>query len=248
MTTICAFSIVTPFLAAGLGVMLSGCEAMEAPIADQSEYLFGLGEDEILAVQAVSERELAPEAWLEMNRAPFSCANYGDLCDLTGREAAYRLIEDGYLMALSGHQASEIADSQWQAFKAAEAQWAALGHASKNTTTQIYTNGSNDKRLKVIAKAIELWPSLDLKAQGECKTQKKVLGVWGTMNSDSISGSMTAVYTPNTITRIRNGSVTNDNSLVLGPVTETADHVDVTVSCTAINGGWSASGPASAYK
>ncbi len=245
--------ITSASFALSLGLAITGCAVEpELQVGDDTGYLFGLGQDDMLQVHAVAPERIDAKEWLAMNRAPFDCGNYGTLCVDVGEEAAYDIIESGYLMALEGADIDEINAHQWGAIREAELAWEYVQDNEmtlKATSTRYYYGGSNNKRLKIIAKAIELWPSGDFKSSANCRTQKKVLGVWGSMNSDSISGTRSATFSgsggyTNTVSR----SVSSDNLLEFPDRTDTANSLTTNVSCEAENGAWGASGSASAYQ
>lgn len=244
-------------LGAALAMTLTGCvtsgDDSNDTSADKAEYLFGLSHDEMLQVHTVAPADVGIDQWLATNRAPFRCAEFGTLCDDVGEDAAYGIIEDGYLLALDGANAAEVTAHQLQAIAAAEEVWAFVQDndvSFKTTSTRYYyDSGSNNKRLKVVAKAVKLWPSGDYKASGDCRTQKKTLGVWGSMNSDSISGSRAATFGgSNGYTNTSNKSVSQDNLITFPSKTDTAASLRTIVDCTGTDGGWSASGDAEAFK
>jgi hypothetical protein len=203
----------------------------------ESEYAFGLTADELLAAKHVTSVAVTDAEWLELHHGDFTCARHGELCGAIGPDGASGVIELGYRMAIDGASVDEIERAQDAAFDDAREAWVESEPSVftlAGNTEPYFFEGVTNKRLLVTAWAIQLWPSGNLRAKGECRTQKNVLG-WNPFNTD-ICGSMTATYTESSggIIRFSNTScVTNNNSLALAPYTRAAAALQTDVFCTA---------------
>jgi hypothetical protein len=231
-------SIVVPSLVLALA---AGCVDSATPGTDGS-YLFGLSADQILAAKRVAHTDLSDAAWLALHQGEFDCARYGDLCRDVGRDAAYRVIELGYLMAIDGADRAAIGAAQGDAIADARAARPVVAEPELwASTTGFFTGGSNSHRLKIVASATEMWPSLELRATGECVTQRNSFG-WLPAASDSITGTMTATFSGLGTFTDGPRSLANGNTMSFGPFQHDANHLTVTVACSAREEGWSASG------
>src|SRR4051812_48499443 len=106
-------------LAPAFLLSLAACVDAAAPASDT--YLFGLGADQVLAARRVAHTDMSDDAWLDAHRGEFDCRRYGDLCRDVGRDAAYQIIELGYLMAIDGADRDAIRTAQSGAIDAARA-------------------------------------------------------------------------------------------------------------------------------
>lgn len=232
-------TVALPALVLGLA---AGC--VEQPTG--STYVFGLSADEVLAAKRVAATAMTDQAWLDAHRGEFDCGRYGDLCQAVGRDRAYQIIESGYLLALDGASRDQVVAAQDQALtealRAADAEPGRDAFYASNTN--FFFGGSSNKRLKVVAHAEQMWPSLELRASATCVFQKNTFG-WLPSAADHLSGSMSGVFTSTTTTtRTDSGSGTNLSTLELGPRQLAADHLTTSVSCAADEGTWAASGSA----
>ena len=233
--------IALPSLLLSLG---AGCVDEHLPAADdqQEQYLFGLTADEVLAARRVANTDMSDAEWLDAHRGEFDCARYGSLCSEVGSEAAYQVIETGYLLAIDGADRDAIRLAQNKAI--ADALAARPVVAERNTraaTTGFFYGGSNSHRLKVVARAAEMWPSLELRASGECVTQRNSFG-WLPAASDSITGTMTATFAGLPVILVAPPPLLNQNTLTFNPVQHDANNLSVSVTCTAVEEGWTATG------
>ncbi|HVV85397.1 MAG TPA: hypothetical protein VHE35_20200 [Kofleriaceae bacterium] len=206
------------------------------------DYLFGLTADQILAAKHVSQTQLTDAQWLDAHRGPFDCARYGDLCRAIGPDRAYHVIEVGYLVAVDGGDRAAVHAAQEEAIAAAKQEAAgdpSPSEAFYNSNTGFFDGGSGNKRLKITANAEKMWPSGELRADGECVFQKDVFG-WQPFQADNINGSRSANF---------DGAISNQNlnlnnvqRLDFASVQIDAVHLTTTVTCAASSGTWSANG------
>ena len=84
---------------------------LAAPVlAQETEYLFGLSEKEILEVmdRYAGAGQYDEKQALEEMRSPFDCRRAGDLCTDLGTEGAYSFIASAWSMALEGYDLERI--------------------------------------------------------------------------------------------------------------------------------------------
>jgi len=171
------------------GILAAGCAApVDAPAAtdpgaETASYLFGRSEAEMLVAYALTPRPYDAAAWLEMNRAPFDCARFGDLCRAAGEGPAEAILEQAYAMAIDDGADLRAVD----AYLAGAVQAAGDAREARGESDDVYrdsgynylTGGATDERVKITAYAI--YPVIGTAyAKGECVHQEKgFLGIWG---------------------------------------------------------------------
>jgi hypothetical protein len=222
------------------------------PATNETEYLFGLTADQLLEVKHVATAPMSDAEWLDAHRGDFDCAHYGDLCQLVGRAAAFDVIELGYTLALQGADGDAIRVAQNDAIGAAQIAWKSspdkiVPYAS---TTNFAYGGSANKRIKFEAHATKLWPSLELRASGECTYQKNQFG-WLPSNNAVITVRLTATFSTAANTVVETSTITQAGFATVyatgsgpggAPTHMTADALTTSVFCSATDGLWTASG------
>jgi hypothetical protein len=225
---------------AGLtAILLSACatDGVDAPADDH--FVFGLTAGEILAAKRVAQRPMSDAEWLDAHRGDFSCDRHGDLCAKIGPDAAADSIELGYRLAIDGADHGEVVAAQRTSVEEARRLWRDVEVATYNSDTEIDTgSGANSRRLKATVWATEMWPSLELEADGECRTQKNAFG-WVAMNSDQICGEMTATFNGSTVVRWSDCDF-DDNVAEFASAQRAAASLVTEINCSAEEGGWSA--------
>jgi hypothetical protein len=118
--------------------------------ATTGEYLFGLTEAQLLSIYPLATEQPDAAAWLELNRAPFACAHYGDLCAMVGESAAQDLTRDALYLALAGASREvvieelERATAEATRVHAAEPEAAPTAGARKsNDSSVVYSCGNH---------------------------------------------------------------------------------------------------------
>jgi hypothetical protein len=232
-------------LLATLAFAAAGC----VDTATDETYVFGLTADEVLTARRVALTDMSDAAWLDAHRGDFDCARYRGLCGEIGADAAYDVIELGYRLALDGASRDDIRAAQEDAITQARAVRADRADEPEtaffSTTTQFFFGGSNSRRLKVVARATEMWPSLELRASGECVVQLNSFGWWAD-DAENISGSMTSTFTGLPVETDGPRTVTFENHLTFHTVQHFANHLSNRVVCAAREDGWTATGEATA--
>jgi hypothetical protein len=224
-------------------MILLGLPACVAPEAPES-YAFGLTAEEVLAAKHVAGRPMTDAEWLALHRGELGCDRFGDLCRLVGEPAALELTELGYRMAIAGASGADIAAAQSAAIEAARVEPADIDprlYVSDND--YVYgTGGGGTRRLKITATASQMWPSMQLRSEGDCRTQSNAFG-WVAAASDQICGTLTATWVGVTIETYTSSACVDDTSHVhFGNPQRTADLLQTEIECTARDGGWRASG------
>jgi hypothetical protein len=222
--------------------LFAGC-ATDAgePIEIADEFVFGLSAEEVLAAKRVAQQPMSDEAWLDAHRGAFTCDRYGDLCAKIGAAAAERAIELGYRLAIEGADHAAVVRAQNEEIHAARVVWRDLEATVYNSDTEISEgSGGNGRRLKATVWATQMWPSLELQADGECRTQKNSFG-WVAMNSDSICGDMTATFNGGAHVWHWDDCDFDDNVVEFAPHQIAASSLTTVIDCDADEGLWSAS-------
>jgi hypothetical protein len=225
---------------AGLtAILLSACATDDVDAPADDRFVFGLSADEILAAKRVAQRPMSDAEWLDAHRGDFSCDRHGDLCAKIGPQAAAEAIELGYRLAIEGADHAAVVTAQRDSVAEARRIWRDLEPVFYSSDTEIDTgSGANGRRLKATVWATEMWPSLELEADGECRTQKNAFG-WVAMNSDEVCGDMTATWNGTTVVRWSDCDF-NDNVAEFASVQRAAASLVTEIDCSAEEGGWSA--------
>lgn len=223
-------------------LLLVGCVA-EEPATD--EYVFGLSADEVLATKRLTTKPFTDGEWLEINRGPFSCTRHTvGLCDVVPPASAAEVVELGYRLAIAGASAEDIAAAQDTAIDEARAANPDYNGIRRDSSVQIFTNGSTSWRLRMEAWAISTVFSGELKTKGECKVQHKVGLSWFVASANCIGGQLDATWTGGFTTMYtdNNGGLCNGETASFGPEQRTGTSLTTTLYCSAIKDSWSASG------
>lgn len=226
-----------PVLALSLA---AGC--VDQPGTDDT-FVFGLSAEEVLAAKAVAHTTMTDAAWLDAHRGEFDCSHYGDLCRVVGQDRAYQVIETGYLLALDGADRAAIRAAQDQALERAFAEVDAEPEAASplfGTNISYFYGGSGNKRLKVVARAELMWPSLELRSSGYCAFQKDSFGWWAA-TADRIDGTLTATFNGSTVF-VQNRAANNTSRIDFGPIQLDAVNLTTRIQCSAAEDVWDASG------
>ena len=229
-----------PVLALSLA---AGC--VDQPEGDGT-FVFGLTAEEVLAAKAVAHTTMTDAAWLDAHRGAFDCSRYGDLCRVVGEDRAYQVIETGYLLALDGADRVAIRAAQDEALARAFAEADAEPEAASplfGTNTSYFYGGAANKRLKVVARAELMWPSLELRSSGYCAFQKESFGWWAA-TADRIDGTLTATFSGGFV-GVDNGGANQTSRVDLGAFQIDAVSLTSRMSCSAREDAWSASGASS---
>lgn len=168
-------------LTACLGAEPDPDESGEEGEVEEVEYLFGLSEDELLSVDQEIRGEHDDASWLALNRAPFRCASYGDLCAMVGEQAAQDITRLALERALDGADLETIVAETDRATAAAlelrvsQPERGAL--RSSTTGTIEYDCGNHRLRTETFKVA----PVIGARyGQVNCKHQSDLgSGVWG---------------------------------------------------------------------
>lgn len=135
------------FLSLGVvAVAASACADVEPVAGDDTEYLAGLSEADVLAIHPMASDEFTADEWLAFNRAPFRCANYDDLCDVVGAEAAEAITLDALLLAVDGATRAEVELQLDRDIAAAEAEWSVpvrAGYRASETGGREFADGEH---------------------------------------------------------------------------------------------------------
>jgi hypothetical protein len=220
-------------------VLLAACATDDADVASD-HFVFGLSAEEVIAAKRVAQRAMSDEEWLDAHRGDFSCDRYGDLCAAIGPDAAAASIELGYRMAIEGADHAAVVAAQDAAITEARRAWRDVTAAVYNSDTETdYGSGAGGRRLQATAHATEMWPSLDLRADGECRTQKNAFG-WVALNADEVCGEMTATWNGVTVARWSDCDY-DDNVAEFASIQRAASSLVTEITCTAREDNWSAS-------
>jgi hypothetical protein len=222
--------------------------------ANETAYQFGLTGDQLLDIKHVATAPMTDAEWLDAHLGDFDCARYGDLCQMVGRDAAFDVIELGYVLALEGADRDAIRQAQDEAIGPAKVAWENSPDqiVPYNTATNFRYGGSTNKRIKIQAHATKMWPSLELRASGECTHQKNTFG-WLPVGTAVMFARLTATFRASGNTVVETAGVSTPSAGIAtifvpvdgapgGAVQMTADDLTSSVFCSATDGLWSASG------
>jgi hypothetical protein len=224
---------------AGLSALLLSACATDGVDPSADRFVFDLSADEVLAAKRVAQRPMSDEEWLDAHRGDFSCERHGDLCAKIGPDAAAASIELGYRLAIDGADHATVVAAQRAQVAEARRVWRDLEAVVYNSDTETDSgSGANSRRLQATVWATEMWPSLELEADGECRTQKNAFG-WVAMKSDEVCGDMTATWNGSTVARWSDCDF-DDNVAEFASIQRAAASLVTEINCTAEEGGWSA--------
>lgn len=249
-TVLCSAAL----LSACQGADPSGVPGGDLGANAAAEYLFGMTEEQLLAIYPLVADRYAEDAWLEANQAPFDCARYGDMCRDVGPDAVYDITERSYRLALDGATLEQV-----DAFLSEELDAAALAWREQQTArgederdSAVFTNqgGANQERvrLEVFANkpALGTWHG-----KTDCTYQVLNFGAWGGSQEAWLTAYLKGHIDPGQYDQTPAGggyAVTAtiwEHSIVTTkmyfyPVQNT-DDLHIFGKCDASNGGWSAS-------
>jgi hypothetical protein len=232
----------------------SGEDTAAAPAAE-TEFLYGLQREDLVKLYPlVQDREKDVEAWIAANRAPFDCGRYGDMCRAVGQQAAYTITEKSYRMGLDGASRDEINAFLKDALRDGAKALQAKGDREDDTrdsNTCTFTGGANNERLKADVWAMK--PLIgDWNTQADCVYQIKSLGLWfpgsGATVTSCDKGHLLDFGTiiqqsPPSGEYCATGSGGEIDALeIYYYPPNTTDTIHSHVDCTAVKGGFSASG------
>lgn len=237
--------------------LLATLTACAATPVTEGEYLFGLSADQLCDLKHLSTVPMTDAEWLDAHRGDFDCTRYGDLCQLVGPDAAAEITELGYTLGLEGADRDAIRRAQDDAIGVAQVAWESSPNkiVPYNTATNFRYGGSANKRIKIQAHATKMWPSLELRASGDCTYQKNSFG-WLPSNNAVMSARLTATFraSGNTVVETAGVNTPQAGFAVIyvpvegapeGAVQMTADELTSSVFCSATDGLWSANGTVS---
>jgi hypothetical protein len=159
-----------------------GCGGEGVDSSETDAMLFGLTEAEIVSLLPLAPKPYDLPTWLDRNRAPFDCANYGTLCEHIGPDAAYALTEESYRLGLGGATREQINAFLVDVVDPAAEEWSAAVEGSRDderaSQEGFNQGGTSSERVKV-----KVWADVpgagDPYVQVECTFQVKNFGVWG---------------------------------------------------------------------